>query len=464
MNKILISDTTFRDGQQSLMATRLSTKEILPIIEKMDKLNFYAFEVWGGATFDACLRYLNEDPWERLRNIRSICKNTKLQMLLRGQNILGYRNYSDNIVENFIYKAAENGIDIFRVFDALNDLRNLESSVRAVKKCGKHVQLSIAYTISPVHTIDYFVDLAKKMEDMGSDSICIKDMAGLLLPNVAYELINEIKENVKLPIQVHSHYTSGLAGMTYMKAIEAGANIVDTSFSPLAMGTSQPSTEVIVAALEGSEYDTGIDLNKLVEITDMIKPIRERAIESGLISTKVLGVDIQTLLYQVPGGMLSNLISQLKAQNAENRFEEVLREVPRVREDFGYPPLVTPSSQIVGSQAVLNVISGERYKFMPKESRDLVRGMYGRTPVKIKDEIIKLFQVSDEELIECRPSDLIHDKLEDYRSEIKKYIEKDEDIISYALFKDIALEYFKFRNAQKYGVDENLYINNAYPL
>lgn len=455
MSKILITDTTFRDGQQSLLATRLTTKEILPIIEKMDKCGFHALEVWGGATFDVCLRYLNEDPWERLRSIRKVCKNTKLQMLTRGQNILGYRGYSDNVVEKFISMAAENGIDIFRAFDALNDLRNLESTVRAVKKNNRHVQLAISYTISPVHNTDYFVDLAVKMESMGADSICIKDMAGLLLPNTAYDLVNRIKERINIPLEMHSHYTSGLAGMTYLKSIEAGVDIIDTAFSPLAMGTSQPSTEVFVATLNNGDHSTQIDLNQILEITDMIKPIREKA----NINPKILGVDIQTLVYQVPGGMLSNLISQLEAQGKEEKFEDVLKEVPKVRADFGYPPLVTPSSQIVGTQAVLNVLANERYKYIPKESKDLVGGLYGHTPVKIKDDIAEKILGSNYE-----PIDLKNENMDDYKKKIEKYIEKEEDILSYALFKDIALDFFKVRNARKYGVDENLFSNNTYPL
>jgi oxaloacetate decarboxylase alpha subunit len=462
---IKICDCTLRDGQQSLIATRMRIEDMLPILGKMDEIGFSAMEVWGGATFDSCLRYLREDPWERLRKFRSAFKHTKLQMLLRGQNILGYRNYPDDIVETFVRKSIENGIDIIRIFDALNDVRNLKTAVDACKKEGGHAQLAISYTLSEVHTLDYYVKLAKDLESLGADSICVKDMAGLLLPQPAFELVSALKENVKVPIQIHSHYTSGVAAMTYMKAIEAGADIIDTDMSPLSMGTAQPATEVMVAALKGTQYDTGLDDVKLKEIADYFRPIREQAIESGLLSPKMLAVDIATLLYQVPGGMLSNLVSQLKTANAEDKYEEVLKEIPRVRADLGFPPLVTPSSQIVGTQAVLNVLMGERYKMVPKETKDIVRGMYGTTPVPISEEIRKKI-IGDEEPITCRPADLLEPQLKKVEEEMKDYKEKEEDVLSYALFPQQAMDYFKFRQAQKYGVDPNLAdVNNGvYPV
>lgn len=463
---IKICDCTLRDGQQSLIATRMRIEDMLPILDKMDKVGFGAVEVWGGATFDSCLRYLKEDPWDRLRKFRSAFKNTKLQMLLRGQNILGYRHYADDVVDAFVRKSIENGIDILRIFDALNDARNLETAVKAVKKeDGAHAQLAISYTLSDVHTLEYYVNLAKTYRDLGADSICIKDMAGLLLPKPAYDLVKAIKEEVDLPIEVHSHYTSGVAAMTYMKAIEAGADIIDTDMSPLSMGTAQPATEVMVSALKGTEFDTGLDESLLKEISDYFKPIREESIESGLLSPKMLAVDIATLLYQVPGGMLSNLVSQLKAANAEDKYEEVLKEIPKVRADLGYPPLVTPSSQIVGTQAVLNVLMGERYKMVPKETKDIVRGMYGRTPVPISEEIRKKI-IGDEEPITCRPADNIAPELEKVEAEMRDYKEKEEDVLSYALFPQQALEFFKFRQAQKFGIDPNLadVDNKVYPV
>ena len=461
---IKICDCTLRDGQQSLIATRMRIEEMQPILEKMDAAGFHAMEVWGGATFDSCLRYLREDPWERLRAFRSALKHTKLQMLLRGQNILGYKNYPDDIVDTFVRKSIENGIDIIRIFDALNDARNLETAVKATKSEGAHAQLAISYTLSDVHTLDYYVQLAKDYQNLGADSICIKDMAGLLLPKAAYDLVKALKEVVKVPIEIHSHYTSGVASMTYLKAIEAGADIIDTDMSPLSMGTAQPATEVMIAALKGTEYDTGIDENTLKEIGDYFKPLREKALESGLLSPKVLAVDIATLMYQVPGGMLSNLVSQLKNANAEDKYDEVLKEIPRVRADMGYPPLVTPSSQIVGTQAVLNVLMGERYKMVPKESKDLVRGMYGKTPVKISDEIRKKI-IGDEEPITCRPADLLEPMLPKVREEIKDYAESEEDVLSYGLFPQQAMDYFKFRQAQKYGVDPSLATGDGiYPI
>ena len=462
---IKICDCTVRDGQQSLIATRLPIDDILPIIEKMDKVGFGAMEVWGGATFDSCLRFLNEDPWERLRLIKAAAKNTKLQMLLRGQNVLGYKNYPDDVVEAFVRKSVENGIDVVRIFDALNDVRNLETATKAVRAENAHAQLAISYTLSDVHTLDYYVKLCKEYESLGANSICIKDMAGLLLPQAAYDLVKAIKENVDLPIEIHSHYTSGVAAMTYMKAIEAGADIIDTDMSPLSMGTAQPATEVMVAALKDTDYDTGIDQALLSEIGDYFKPIREKSIESGLLNPKVLSVNIETLLYQVPGGMLSNLISQLKNANAEDKYEEVLKEVPRVRADLGYPPLVTPSSQIVGTQAVLNVLMGERYKMISNETKDLVRGMYGKTPVPIADEIRKKI-IGNEKPITCRPADKLSPEMPKLREEIKEYARSEEDVLSYAIFPQPAMGYFKFRQAQELGIDPKLADNEkgVYPV
>ncbi len=465
MARVKISDATLRDGQQSLIATRMRVEEMLPILEKMDKVGFESIEVWGGATFDSCLRYLKEDPWERLRQIKNVVKNTKLQMLLRGQNVLGYKNYADDVVEAFVEKSIKNGIDKIRIFDALNDKRNLKTATKATKKANGHAQLAISYTLSDVHTLDYYVELAKDYEKLGADSICVKDMAGLLLPMPAYKLVKALKQTINIPIEVHSHYTSGVASMTYLKAIEAGADIIDTDMSPFSMGTAQPATEVMVGALKGTEYDTGLDDKLLKEIADYFKPMREKAIESGLLSTKVLSVDIATLLYQVPGGMLSNLLSQLKSQKAENKYEEVLNEIPRVRADLGYPPLVTPSSQIVGTQAVLNVLIGERYKMIANETKDIVRGKYGKTPVPISDEIRKKI-IGDEKPITKRPADLIPPALAKAEKEMIQYKEQEEDVLSYAIFPQIALEFFKFRQAQKYGIDPSLGNpeNKIYPI
>lgn len=441
---VKITETVLRDAHQSLIATRMTTDEILPAVEMLDKVGYHSLEAWGGATFDACLRFLNEDPWERLRKIKDKAKNTPLQMLFRGQNILGYRHYADDVVEYFVQKSVANGIDIIRIFDALNDIRNLQTAINATKKEGGHVQAAISYTISPVHNIDFFVKLAKEYENCGADSICIKDMAGLLIPYEAEKLVTELKKAVKVPIQLHTHYTSGVGSMTYLKAIEAGVDVVDCALSPLSMGTSQPATEPLVKALEGTGYDTGINLDALTEIADYFKPLREKYLESGLMNTKVLGVDINTLKYQVPGGMLSNLVSQLKQQNAEDKFEEVLKEIPRVREDLGWLPLVTPTSQIVGTQAVLNVLMGERYKMVSKETKGIVKGEYGRTPVPISDEFRKKI-IGDEEPITCRPADLIKPELEDLKKKCEKWIKQDEDVLSYALFEQVATKFFENR-------------------
>ena len=443
---VKITETVLRDGHQSLIATRMTTEQMLPILEKMDQVGYYSVECWGGATFDACLRFLSEDPWERLRKIREGMKNTKLQMLFRAQNILGYRHYADDVVDYFVKKSLDNGIDIIRIFDALNDLRNMQTAVRATKAYGGHVQTAISYTLGEPYTKDYFVNLAKAMEDMGADSICIKDMAGLLIPYEAEKLVKAIKEVVKVPLQLHTHYTSGVASMSYLKAIEAGCDIVDTAMSPFALGTSQPATEVLAKTLAGTPYDPGLNEKLLLEIADYFRPIREQALASGLMNPKVLGVDINTLKYQVPGGMLSNLVSQLKDQHAEDKFYDVLNEIPRVRNDLGMPPLVTPSSQIVGTQAVMNVLFGERYKVATKETKALLRGEYGKTVRPFNPEVQKKV-IGDAEPITCRPADLLENELPKLREEIKEYSIQDEDVLTYALFPQVALDFFKERKA-----------------
>ena len=452
MAKVKITETVLRDSHQSLIATRMTTEEMLPILETLDKIGYHSLEAWGGATFDSCMRFLNEDPWERLRKIRAAVKNTKLQMLFRGQNILGYRHYSDDVVEYFVQKSIANGIDILRIFDALNDPRNLETAINATKKEGGHVQAAISYTTGPVYTNDYYRGYAKTLEDMGADSICIKDMAGLLKPYDAYELVKALKETVKVPIQVHTHYTSGLASMTLLKAIEAGADIVDTAISPMAMGTSQPPTESLVATLSGTEYDTGIELSQLDEVTKYFAPLREKYLASGQLDPKMLKVDVNALIYQVPGGMLSNLVSQLKQAGKSDKLTEVLEEVPRVRADAGYPPLVTPSSQIVGTQAVFNVIGGERYKMVTKEFKGLVQGQYGKAPVDIDPAFVKKI-IGDTPVITCRPADNLEPELDSLRAKIQQYIEQDEDVLSYALFEQVALKFFEYRKAKKYSLD-----------
>ena len=452
MAQVKITETVLRDSHQSLVATRMTTEEMLPILAALDKVGYHSLEAWGGATFDSCLRFLNEDPWERLRKIRAEVKNTKLQMLFRGQNILGYRHYSDDVVEYFVQKSIANGIDILRIFDALNDARNLETAIKATQKEGGHVQAAISYTTGPVYTLEYYTDYAKRLENMGANSICIKDMAGLLKPYDAYELVKALKETVALPIQVHTHYTSGLASMTLLKAIEAGADIVDTAISPMAMGTSQPPTEALVATLSGTEYDTGISLEQLDEITKYFAPIREKYLSSGLLDPKMLKVDVNALIYQVPGGMLSNLVSQLKQAGKSDKLSEVLEEVPRVRADAGYPPLVTPSSQIVGTQAVFNVIGGERYKMVTKEFKGLIEGQYGKTPVEIDPEFAKKI-IGDTPRIDCRPADRLAPELDSLREKIKPYLEQEEDVLSYALFEQVALKFFEYRKAKKYGLD-----------
>ena len=452
MAKVKITETVLRDAHQSLIATRMTLDEMLPILGEMDKVGYYSAEVWGGATFDSCLRFLDEDPWERLRVIRREMPNTKLQMLFRGQNMLGYRHYADDVVEYFVQKSVANGIDILRIFDALNDIRNLETAIKATKKENAHLQAAISYTTSPVHNNEYFVNYAKQLEDAGADSICIKDMAGLLTPYNTYELVKEIKSAVKVPIQVHTHYTSGLASMVLMKAVEAGADIIDTAMSPLAMGTSHPATESIVAALKGTEYDTGLDLVKLSEVSKHFKTLRKKYMDSGLLNPKMLEVDTNALIYQVPGGMLSNLVSQLKQAGKEDKLEDVLQEVPRVREDAGFPPLVTPSSQIVGTQAVFNIIGGERYKMVTKEFKGLVRGEYGATPVPIKPEFIQKI-IGDEEPITCRPADRLEPELEKMRAEVAEWYEQEEDVLTYAQFGQVAVKFFEKRRNKKYHID-----------
>ena len=447
-----ITETVLRDAHQSLIATRMTTEQMLPIVDKMDKIGYHAVECWGGATFDASLRFLKEDPWERLRKLRDGFKNTKLQMLFRGQNILGYNHYADDVVEYFVQKSIANGIDIIRIFDCLNDLRNLETAVKAANKENGHAQIALSYTLGDAYTLDYWKDMAKRIEDMGAKSLCIKDMAGLLVPAKATELGQALKESVEIPIDLHTHYTSGVASMTYMKAVEAGCDIIDTAISPFSMGTSQPATEVMVEAFKGTEYDTGLDQAKLAEIADYFRPMREDALKSGLMNTKVLGVNIQTLRYQVPGGMLSNLVSQLKEMGQEDKYEQVLEEVPRVRKDFGEPPLVTPSSQIVGTQAVLNVVSGERYKMVTKESKKLLSGQFGQT-VKPFDPEVQKKCIGDEKPITCRPADLIKPQLADIEKEMAQYKQQDEDVLSYALFPQVATEFFKYREAQQNKVD-----------
>ncbi|MDE4541740.1 oxaloacetate decarboxylase subunit alpha [Thermoanaerobacterium sp. R66] len=454
MSKIKITETVLRDAHQSLLATRMTTDEMLPIAEKLDEVGFFSLEAWGGATFDACMRFLNEDPWERLRLLKKAIKKTPLQMLLRGQNLLGYKHYPDDVVNEFIIKSVENGIDIIRVFDALNDVRNLEVPIKSAKSAGAHVQAAIVYTVSPVHNTEHYLKVAKSLQDMGVDSICIKDMSGILSPYAAYNLIKSLKRALYTPIQLHSHYTAGLASMTYLKAIEAGVDGVDTAISSLALGTSQPATESIVAALKDTEYDTGLDLKLLAEIAQYFNVVKQNHKNDSDMSL-LMFVDVKALESQIPGGMLSNLVSQLKQQNALNKYQDVLKEVPRVREDLGYPPLVTPMSQMVGTQAVLNVITGERYKIVPKEIKDYVKGLYGMPPAPISDSIREKI-IGDEEIISNRPADLLSPQLDEFKNEIKEFIEQDEDVLSYALFPQVARRFFEYRQAKKYKIDSTL--------
>lgn len=443
---VKIVETGLRDGHQSLFATRMNTEEVLLALEELDKVGYHAIEIWGGATFDSCLRFLDEDPWERLRKARKVCKHTKLQMLFRGQNILGYRHYADDVVEKFVEKSIKNGIDIIRIFDALNDLRNLQCAVKATKKYGGECQIALSYTTSPVHTVEYYVELAKKIEELGADSICIKDMAGVLLPEAAYELISALKKNTKLPIELHSHCTGGLCEMSYLKAIEAGVDIVDCAISPLSGGTSQPCTESLNYALRGTKYDPKLDSDMLDAAANKLKPVRAKYIDNGLLNTKVLGVNANIIKYQVPGGMLSNLVNQLKQQGASDKFDEVLKEVPNVRKDLGYPPLVTPLSQMVGTQAVLNVVTGERYKMVPKEINDYLHGKYGASPAPVNEEVRRKI-IGDDPVITHRPADDLKPEFQELKKQYKDIVKSDEDVLSIALFGDVAIRFIEKRNA-----------------
>ncbi|HKL74220.1 MAG TPA: oxaloacetate decarboxylase subunit alpha [Clostridia bacterium] len=445
--KILITDTILRDAHQSQAATRMKTSDMLPILDKMDKVGFFSVECWGGATYDSCLRFLNEDPWDRLKALKEGLPNTKLQMLLRGQNLLGYKHYADDVVDMFVKKAIENGIDIIRIFDALNDVRNLEQAIKSTKKYKGICEAAFSYTTSPVHNTEYFVNLAKKFRDMGADIICVKDMANLLLPYDAYDLVKAIKSEVDLPLHIHTHNTAGTGDMTYLKAIEAGADIIDTSISSFANGTSQPTTESIVATLQGTKYDTKLDLKLLSDIAKYFDKIAERLANDGYLNKKVLKTDINALLYQIPGGMLSNLINQLKEQGASDKFEEVLLEVPRVRKEMGYPPLVTPTSQIVGTQAVLNVISNERYKMISNETKGLIRGEYGLLPAEPDAEVVKKC-IGDAERITSRPADLLQPEYENYKKEMQQYYTREEDVLSYCMFPQVSEKFFKWRQQQ----------------
>jgi len=445
--KLQITDTILRDAHQSQAATRMRVEDMLPACEILDSLGYWSLECWGGATFDSCMRFLNEDPWDRLRKLKKALPKTKLQMLLRGQNLLGYKHYADDVVEQFCRKSIENGIDVIRIFDALNDTRNMEAAMKYTKKYGGIVEAAISYTESPVHNIEYFVKLSKELEQMGADVICIKDMANLLLPYDAYTLVKKLKETISLPIHLHTHNTTGTGDMTYLMACQAGVDIVDCALSPLANGTAQPATEALVATLKGTERDTGLDLGKLSEAAAHFRGVAQKLKESGDLDPKVLNVDPNTLLYQVPGGMLSNLLSQLKQAKAEDKYYEVLEEVPRVRKDFGYPPLVTPTSQIVGSQAVLNVLAGERYKMITKESKGLLRGEYGRLPAEVNEEVRKK-AIGSDEVITCRPADLLSPELEGYKKEIADRMKQEEDVLSYALFPQVAPKFFDIRDGK----------------
>ncbi len=448
--KLFITDTILRDAHQSQAATRMRIEDMVPALERLDKIGYWSVECWGGATFDSCMRFLNEDPWERLRTIKKYMPNTKLQMLLRGQNLLGYKHYADDVVEAFVAKSIENGINVIRIFDALNDVRNVEQAIKSCKKYGGICEPALSYTQSPVHNEDYFVRVAKDLENMGADVICIKDMANLLLPYDAYSLVKKLKENVKVPIHLHTHNTTGTGDMTYLMAAQAGVDIVDCALSPFANGTANPSTEALVATLKGTERDTGLDIEKLCDVASHFRTVADKMKADGTLDPKVLNVDAKTLIYQVPGGMLSNTISQLKQAGKEDKYYEVLEEVPRVRKDFGYPPLVTPTSQIVGTQAVMNVISGERYKMIPKESKGLLRGEYGKLPGEVNEEVRKK-AIGNDEVITCRPADLLKPELESYAKEMKeKGIGKSkEDVLSYALFPQVAEKFFLVRDAKK---------------
>ena len=445
---VKIVETSVRDGHQSLFATRMTTKEVVDLCKIFDDAGYYAIEVWGGATFDAAMRFLNEDPWERLREVRKVCKKSKLQMLFRGQNILGYRHYSDDVVDMFCKKSIENGIDIIRVFDALNDIRNLRQAVESTKKYGGECQIALSYTTSPVHTIDYYVSLAKEVESLGADSLCIKDMAGVLLPEDATKLVTALKKEINIPIELHSHSTAGVCEMTYMAAIKAGVDIVDTSLSPLSNGTAQPSTQALAVSLKGTEYDPKLNMDVLHKAEPLMTDIVNKYVKNGLLNPKSLQINPNILTYQVPGGMLSNMIKQLTDQGAMDKYEEVLREIPKVRKDLGYPPLVTPMSQMVGTQAVLNVLNGERYKMCAKEIKDYLHGRYGRSPAEVDPDIRKKI-IGDDEIITCRPADLLEPEFEKLKEQYKDIARSDEDVLSLALFENVAVDFLK----KKYAAD-----------
>lgn len=451
INKVKITDTTMRDGHQSLLATRMRTEHMLPIAEKLDSAGFHSLEVWGGATFDSCMRFLNEDPWERLRVMRRHYK-TPLQMLLRGQNVVGYKHYADDVLTEFIKRAVYNGMDIFRIFDALNDIRNMEKAMEETKKAGGHVQATVVYTISPVHNLEFYIQMAKDLESLGADSIVLKDMAGILSPYAAYDIIKNWKEFLKIPVQLHCHYTSGMASMAYLKAIEAGVDVIDCALSSMALQTSQPATETMVASLQGTPRDTGLDIAHLSELSDYFKEVRK---DYASVDSSAKTVDTNVLQQQIPGGMISNFVNQLKEQNALDKLPQVLEEVPRVRADFGYPPLVTPSSQIVGAQAALNVLMGERYKLATNEVKNYMRGYYGRPPAPINEEARKKI-IGDEKPIDCRPADLIAPELPKAREEVGAYMQKEEDVISAALFPQVAPKFLQERLAKKIKVDLEL--------
>ena len=465
--KIMITETILRDAHQSQAATRMRPDEMLPVLEQLDDIGYYSLEAWGGATFDSCLRYLNEDPWERLRTLKAHLKKTPIQMLLRGQNLLGYRHYADDLVEKFVEKSIENGVGVVRVFDALNDPRNLETSMKAIKKYGGACEATICYTTGPVYTKEYFVHLGKQLEDMGADNICLKDMANLLLPFETYELVKALKEALRpeTKLHLHTHNTTGTGDMDYLMAILGGVDIVDTALSPLGNGTSQPATEPLVATLNGTGYDTGIRIEKLLPLVEHFKKVEKRLKDDGILTEKVKGIDVNTLIYQVPGGMLSNLISQLKKAGKENKLMECLAEVPNVRKDCGYPPLVTPSSQIVGTQAVLNVIMGERYKMVTKETKDLFAGKYGKLPMPVNEEVAKKV-LGDAKRIDYRPADDLKPEYEETKQKLIDlgYYEKEEDVLSYAVFEQVAENFFKWREAQKKGVDRDLAKGEVYPV
>ncbi|MFQ7700305.1 MAG: pyruvate carboxylase subunit B [Christensenellaceae bacterium] len=465
--KVLITETILRDAHQSQAATRMRLDEMLPVLEQLDDIGYYSLEAWGGATFDSCLRFLNEDPWERLRILKAHLKKTPIQMLLRGQNLLGYRHYADDLVEKFVEKSIENGVGVVRVFDALNDPRNLETSMKAIKKYGGVCEATICYTTGPVYTKEYFVKLGKQLEDMGADNICLKDMANLLLPFDVYDLVKALKAELRpeTKLHLHTHNTTGTGDMVYLMAILAGVDIVDTALSPLGNGTSQPATEPLVATLKGTGYDTGIEIEKLLPIVQHFKKVEKRLKDDGILTDKVKGIDVNTLIYQVPGGMLSNLINQLKKAGKEDKLMECLAEVPNVRKDCGYPPLVTPSSQIVGTQAVLNVIMGERYKMVTKETKDLFAGKYGKLPMPIDEEVAKKV-LGDAGRITYRPADDLKPEYEEVKKKVIEmgYYEKEEDVLSYAVFEQVAENFFKWREAQKDGVDRDLAKGNVYPV